>query len=292
MQEHRRPPHAPLRPRFAFQHQLQPQMAKRASIPLLLLAALIGSAAAAPRAPLALHFAAAILCGSVRALVARPRYVRRPVTRLRSTIDDTDIEVDARILQAKQDLLERVYAGEAGVPVGEPPVLVNADPCDEEAIICEVDEDASDPGHVTSFSAAAAPARAMTAAAAIPLPDKEVVFMDALKETVDVDGIAGTVGDGIALLFGDTVRRRLWSPTRKHRRIEGRWRPCPRARWPPPLLPPPPTRGCAPSRAICRAPAHGPAPQATRCRRRRRRRRRCDRTSIRPDSTAVACTGH
>mmetsp|Transcript_23195 Transcript_23195/g.60382 ORF Transcript_23195/g.60382 Transcript_23195/m.60382 type:complete len:470 (-) Transcript_23195:66-1475(-) len=186
-------------------------MAKRASIPLLLLAALIGSAAAAPRAPLALHVLAALACGSVRALVARPRYVRRPVTRLRSTIDDTDIEVDARILQAKQDLLERVYAGEAGIPVGEPPVLVNADPCDEEAIICEVDEDVSDPGHVTSFSAAAAPARAMTAAAAIPLPDKEVVFMDALKETVDVDGIAGTVGDGIALLFGDTVRRRLWT---------------------------------------------------------------------------------
>ena len=35
--------------------------------------------------------------------------------------------------------------------------------------------------------------------------------MDALKETVDVEGIAGTVGDGIALLFGDTVRRRLWT---------------------------------------------------------------------------------
>ena len=137
MQEYRRPPHAPLRPRFAFQHQLQPQMAKRASIPLLLLAALIGSAAAAPRAPLALHFAAALLCGGVRALVARPSDIRRPVTRLRSTIDDTDIDVDARILQAKQDLLERVYAGEAGVPVGEPPVLVNADPCDEEAILDE-----------------------------------------------------------------------------------------------------------------------------------------------------------
>ena len=34
--------------------------------------------------------------------------------------------------------------------------------------------------------------------------------MDALKETAD-EGIAGTVGDGIALLFGDTVRRRLWT---------------------------------------------------------------------------------
>ena len=34
--------------------------------------------------------------------------------------------------------------------------------------------------------------------------------MDALKETVDVEGIAGTVGDGIALLFGDTVRRRTY----------------------------------------------------------------------------------
>ena len=176
-------------------------MAKRASLPLLLLAALIGSAAAAPRAPLALHFAAALICGSVRALVARPRYVRRPVTRLRSTIDDTDLQVDARILQAKQDLLERVYAGEAGVPVGEIPVINSGDPCDEEAIICEVDEDVSDPGYTVNAAATMA----------IPLPDKEVVFMDALKETVDVEGIAGTVGDGIALLFGDTVRRRLWT---------------------------------------------------------------------------------
>ena len=47
-------------------------MAKRASLPLLLLAALIGSAAAAPRAPLALHVMAALVCGSVRALVAQP----------------------------------------------------------------------------------------------------------------------------------------------------------------------------------------------------------------------------
>ena len=139
-------------------------MAKRASIPLLLLAALIGSAAAAPRAPLTLHLLSALVCGGVRALVARPRYVRRPVTRLRSTIDDTDIEVDARILQAKQDLLERVYAGEAGVPVGEIPVINSGDPCDEEAIICEVDEDVSDPGYTTTAAAA------MTAAAAIPLP--------------------------------------------------------------------------------------------------------------------------
>ena len=96
------------------------------------------------------------------ARVARPRYGRRPVTRLRATIDDTDIEVDARILQAKQDLLERVYAGEAGVPVGEIPVINSGDPCDEEAIICEVDEDVSDPGYTTTAAAA------MTAAAALP----------------------------------------------------------------------------------------------------------------------------
>ena len=150
---------------FASSTSCSRKMAKRASLPLLLLAALIGSAAAAPRAPLALHVLAACICGSVRALVARPRYVRRPVTRLRSTIDDTDIEVDARILQAKQDLLERVYAGEAGVPVGEIPVINSGDPCDEEAIICEVDEDVSDPGYTTTAAAA------MTAAAAIPLSE-------------------------------------------------------------------------------------------------------------------------
>ena len=112
--------------------------------------------------------------------------------------------MDARILQAKQDLLERVYAGEAGVPVGEIPVINSGDPCDEEAIICEVDEDVSDPGYTVN-------AAAMTAAIPCPRPDKEVVSMawrawsepnslvdfsrrrsmDALKETVDVKASPG-----------------------------------------------------------------------------------------------------
>ena len=108
---------------FASSTSCSRKMAKRASLPLLLLAALIGSAARPHRArrwrcTSPLHWSAVPF-----ALVARPRYVLDDQSEARrSTIDDTDLQVDARILQAKQDLLERVYArARRGVPGGRYP---------------------------------------------------------------------------------------------------------------------------------------------------------------------------
>jgi len=132
---------------------------------------------------------------------------RRPQLRrtARPTTTNNGLETDDRVLQKKQDLLERIVAGEPGVPAGEPPVIVATDPCEVPAIICEVDDEAfAAPALVattSTFNAAATPAAA----------EEDEVFMDALKEAVDVEGLAGIAGDGIALIFGDTVRRRLWT---------------------------------------------------------------------------------
>lgn len=171
----------------------------------------------APRARLALAFFAA---AAALLQPPRPRSHGRRRTARPSTVEDSTVDVDQRVRRKKLELLESIVAGEPGVPAGEPPVIVATDPCDVPAIICEVDEDGfAAPALVAApptFNAAATPAatplsfNAAATPAAASAPEDEV-FMDALKEAVDVEGLAGSVGDGIALVFGDTVRRRLWT---------------------------------------------------------------------------------
>mmetsp|Transcript_3248 Transcript_3248/g.9616 ORF Transcript_3248/g.9616 Transcript_3248/m.9616 type:complete len:420 (-) Transcript_3248:44-1303(-) len=113
---------------------------------------------------------------------------RRPRLALRSTIEDA-----AATTVVSLETID--------VQNSAPAVVAATDPCSPPELICEVlDAEVSD---------AAAPGAVAVAAA--PAPAREVVFMEALKETVDGEGLAGTVGDGIALVFGDTVRRRLWT---------------------------------------------------------------------------------